>query len=75
MSEEKKYSIIGTVTIGADEYRDLIEEVAAAKKKLQKATPNNGKSIEREERLKKSAICSPRIGNHFQKRVLSIWNI
>ena len=33
MSEEKKvYSIIGKVEIGTDEYRDLIEDCAAARK-------------------------------------------
>ena len=33
MDEEKKtYSIVGTVTIGTDEYRDLIESVAVSKK-------------------------------------------
>lgn len=26
MEERKEYSVIGTVTIGTDEYRDLIEE-------------------------------------------------
>lgn len=31
MAEEKKYSIIGEVKIGTDEYRDLIEAVAAHK--------------------------------------------
>jgi len=29
--EEKKYSVIGQVTIGTDEYRDLIEAVAESK--------------------------------------------
>ena len=28
MGEEKKYSVIGTVTIGTDEYRELIEQCA-----------------------------------------------
>lgn len=32
--EEKTYSIVGTVTIGTDEYRDLIESVADAKADL-----------------------------------------
>jgi len=37
MSDEKKtYSVVGTVTIGADEYRDLIEEVAEAKKEAER---------------------------------------
>lgn len=32
MDEEKKtYSVVGTVTIGSDEYRDLIEELAKAR--------------------------------------------
>ena len=30
MNEEKKYSIIGTVEIGADEYRDLISGLTKA---------------------------------------------
>lgn len=34
MDEEKKtYSIVGTVTIGTDEYRDLIESVAVSKQR------------------------------------------
>ena len=32
MNEEKKYSIVGRVEIGTDEYRDLIEGLAEAKK-------------------------------------------
>lgn len=32
--EEKTYSMIGTVTIGTDEYRDLIESVADTKAEL-----------------------------------------
>ena len=27
MEEKKKYEVVGTVTIGSDEYRDLIEDV------------------------------------------------
>ena len=35
MNEEKKtYSVVGTVTIGTDEYRDLITEVSELKVKL-----------------------------------------
>lgn len=30
MNEEKKYSVVGQVTIGTDEYRDLIEAVKEA---------------------------------------------
>lgn len=30
MNEEKKYGVVGTVTIGSDEYRDLIEDVQKA---------------------------------------------
>ena len=33
MNEEKKYSIIGKVEIGTDEYRDLIERAMEAEKK------------------------------------------
>lgn len=32
MDEKKVYSIVGTVTIGTDEYRDLIEGKVAAEK-------------------------------------------
>lgn len=31
MDDRKEYSIVGTVTIGTDEYRDLIEAVKDAK--------------------------------------------
>ena len=30
MDEKKTYSVVGTVTIGADEYRDLIESLKEA---------------------------------------------
>lgn len=33
MDEEKKYSIVGTVTIGTDEYRDLLQEKFEAQKR------------------------------------------
>lgn len=36
MDEEKKYSIIGEVKIGTDEYRDLIEGLAKVKADLDK---------------------------------------
>lgn len=36
--EEKKYSVIGTVQIGTDEYRDLIEGLANAKRELSEQT-------------------------------------
>lgn len=32
MEETKNYSVVGTVTIGTDEYRDLIEGLCEAKK-------------------------------------------
>ena len=32
MEEKKEYSVIGTVTIGTDEYRDLIEQKIEAEK-------------------------------------------
>lgn len=31
MNEEKKYTIVGKVEIGTDEYRDLIEGLAEAR--------------------------------------------
>lgn len=32
MSDERKYSVVGRVEIGTDEYRDLIEEKAEAER-------------------------------------------
>ena len=32
MEEKKVYSVVGTVTIGTDEYRDLIEDKISAEK-------------------------------------------
>ena len=32
MDEQKKYSVVGNVTIGTDEYRDLIERAIEAEK-------------------------------------------
>lgn len=34
MDEKKTYKIIGTVTIGTDEYRDLVETCASLSEKL-----------------------------------------
>lgn len=34
--EKRNYSVIGTVSIGTDEYRDLIEAVKNAEAKLEK---------------------------------------
>lgn len=34
MDEKKTYSITGTVTIGTDEYRDLIDNCASLREKL-----------------------------------------
>lgn len=36
MEEKKTYSVVGTVTIGTDEYRDLIEGLCEAKKETDK---------------------------------------
>lgn len=42
MNEEKKtYSVVGTVTIGTDEYRDLITESAELKVKLRDVEQRN----------------------------------
>lgn len=35
MEEKKEYSVIGTVTIGTDEYRDLIEQKLSADKTME----------------------------------------
>lgn len=55
--EEKTYSIVGTVTIGTDEYRDLIESVADTKAELReqssKASDRFWKIRELEETNKK----------------------
>ena len=59
MNEEKKYTIIGKVEIGSDEYRDLIMELMDAKKDYHEASLKNSdyywkvKKLEEEnERLK-----------------------
>lgn len=36
MDEKKTYSVVGTVTIGTDEYRDLIENLKDAQKEAEK---------------------------------------
>ena len=35
MEEQKEYKVVGTVTIGTDEYRDLIEGLAGAKRDIE----------------------------------------
>ena len=40
MEDTKKYSIVGKVEIGTDEYRDLIEDVAQYKKELYASRSN-----------------------------------
>ena len=35
MEEKKTYSVVGTVTIGTDEYRDLIENLKDAQKEAE----------------------------------------
>lgn len=35
MDEKKTYSVVGTVTIGTDEYRDLIENLKDAQKEAE----------------------------------------
>ena len=37
MDEKKKYAVVGTVTIGTDEYRDLIESLKDAQKDAEKS--------------------------------------
>lgn len=37
MDEKKNYSVVGTVTIGTDEYRDLIESLKDARHEEQKS--------------------------------------
>lgn len=36
MDDKKTYSVVGTVTIGTDEYRDLIENLAEARHDVEK---------------------------------------
>ena len=48
--EERKYSIVGKVEIGTDEYRDLIEAVKDSERAKEKA--NNDYWKEREKALK-----------------------
>ena len=35
MDKEKTYSVIGIVTIGSDEYRDLIEQAVESRKEME----------------------------------------
>lgn len=47
MNEDKKYSIIGRVEIGTDEYRDLIEAVKENEKAYQEANSERYKQYRR----------------------------
>lgn len=61
MEENKTYSIVGTVTIGTDEYRDLIEKVMAERaeserlrsKWYEESSKNNASKNAYEERIVK----------------------
>lgn len=61
MEENKTYSIVGTVTIGTDEYRDLIEKVMAERaeserlrsKWYEESSKNNASKREYEEKIAK----------------------
>lgn len=48
--EEKKYSVVGTVTIGTDEYRDLLTEKFEAQKE---ASENNSRWYEQYNKARK----------------------
>lgn len=53
MNEEKKYSIIGRVEIGTDEYRDLIESVKEAEKNYSDTLSRLWKEQERADKAEK----------------------
>lgn len=54
MSEEKKeYSIIGQVTIGTDEYRDLIEAVKEAENEARECRKQSNDRYWENDKLKK----------------------
>lgn len=53
MSEEKKYSIVGKVEIGTDEYRELIEKAIENEKTCDRLRSENWKLESEVENLKK----------------------
>ena len=84
MEEKKTYTVVGTVTIGTDEYRDLIEGLCEAKKETDRMRSqwveqyNKAKALE--EKLNE---LQPRYNEltefvHSQKGILSefkLWKI
>ena len=56
MNEEKKiYSVVGTVTIGTDEYRDLITEVGELKGDLKEVERRRSEQYWENEKNKRKA--------------------
>ena len=53
MNEKKKYEIVGTVTIGSDEYRDLIEAVKDKEQDLKAVYSDLWKYMEKAEKAEK----------------------
>lgn len=83
MDNEKKYSVIGKVEIGTDEYRDLIESVKNAERELseerQSRWRESSRANETEKKLKemskeyeqmKEFIASPEIKNQYRLFIL-----
>ena len=83
MDNEKKYSIIGRVEIGTDEYRDLIESVKTAEADLseerQRRWRESDRANEAEKKLKevskeyeqmKEFIALPEIKNQYRLFIL-----
>lgn len=51
--ETKAYEIVGTVTIGSDEYRDLIEAVKDKEMEVKECQADTWKYFEKADRLEK----------------------
>lgn len=71
MNEEKTYSVVGQVTIGTDEYRDLIKEVANLKHEYSEANSQRfAAQRERDEAIKRIDALSDKL-SLYQKFVQS----
>lgn len=81
MNEEKKtYSVVGTVTIGTDEYRDLITEVSELKVNLREVEQRkadlyweNDKNKRKAEELEKSLETLKRALKHTDS--FKLWKL
>lgn len=64
MEEKKKYSVMGTVTIGTDEYRDLLTEKFEAQKE---ASENNTRWYEQYNKARNLEDENTRLKNELEQ--------